>query len=330
MEVQRQHKIFALMREGYEALFQLQKDDAAYVDTREKHLMSQIREDGGVSVGMHIRRGDRHPYEFQYSKDYLPLNRYLESARDFFYDTITYSNGSPSLHKTKKALQQRHSTPADTSSYLHELMDETHSTLLMASDDPDIYHAAEMTPATRAQDRIILASKSDLEAATPANAKHKYIDEISGWEGGFFKSVFWSLGRSTGTAQDRAPNSPSATGKILPVTHETRRNAHEEPATATGPADAHSSKVAIAASQNAAPRLDDAEDVPEGVMKLRQLVGRAYLLDLAVLSRSDKIICTVSSTGCRLLAVMMGWEEAINKGSWKNIDGMWDWRGIDW
>jgi hypothetical protein len=56
-----------------------------------------------------------------------------------------------------------------------------------------------------------------------------------------------------------------------------------------------------------------------------------HLLDLAVLGRaSDKLVCTVSATGCRLLAVMMGWDRAVGEGSWVNIEGDFDWRGVAW
>ncbi|KAH9219068.1 hypothetical protein DL95DRAFT_457895 [Leptodontidium sp. 2 PMI_412] len=66
-------------------------------------------------------------------------------------------------------------------------------------------------------------------------------------------------------------------------------------------------------------------------LRLRELVGRAYLMDLAVLGKaSDRLVCTVSSMGCKLLAVMMGWEAAIEQGKWVNIDGDFEWRGVDW
>jgi hypothetical protein len=34
--------------------------------------------------------------------------------------------------------------------------------------------------------------------------------------------------------------------------------------------------------------------------------------------------------GCKLLAVMMGWENAIVKGRWVNIDGDFEWKGVAW
>jgi len=63
---------------------------------------------------------------------------------------------------------------------------------------------------------------------------------------------------------------------------------------------------------------------------MRVLLGRAYLLDLAVLGQADRIVCGVSSNTCRILAVMMGWDKAIEKGMWRNIDGDFDWGDIVW
>lgn len=74
----------------------------------------------------------------------------------------------------------------------------------------------------------------------------------------------------------------------------------------------------------------DEARVPEVAMQLRALVGKAYMLDLAVLGTADRIVCAASSAGCRLLAVMMGWDEAIQKKRWKNVDGSFGWTGIVW
>ena len=54
------------------------------------------------------------------------------------------------------------------------------------------------------------------------------------------------------------------------------------------------------------------------------------MLDLAILGHSDRIVCTVSSLACRLLAVIMGWEKAIVNKGWHNVDGDYDWQGIVW
>lgn len=64
---------------------------------------------------------------------------------------------------------------------------------------------------------------------------------------------------------------------------------------------------------------------------LRSLVGRAYMMELAVLAgASDHVVCTVSAMGCRLLAVMMGWDRAMDKEGWVNVDGDFGWAGIQW
>ncbi|EFY86882.1 hypothetical protein J3459_007466 [Metarhizium acridum] len=68
----------------------------------------------------------------------------------------------------------------------------------------------------------------------------------------------------------------------------------------------------------------------EEILRLRSLVGRAYMMDLAVLSRaSDKVVCAVSAMGCRLLAVMMGWERAMDHRDWQNVDGGYGWGGLN-
>ena len=153
--------------------------------------------------------------------------------------------------------------------------------MVLASVDPLVYESSELGPnSIRAQDRIVLATKAALEKAQ--GKKNPWIDEITGWEGGFYRDVFFSLGQPVGNANDMQ-------------------------------------------------KLDN-DNVPEQAMKLRELVGRAYLLDLAVLSKADTMVCTVSSIGCRLLAVMMGWDKAIVQGNWRNIDGpgSFDWKGIMW
>lgn len=247
MRVQRQHKIFALLRTGYETLFHLRPDDADYVSNRTETLYAPLVAEGGTSVGVHIRRGDKHPYEYQYQKDYIPIDRYVSTARSI-------------LAKTGKK-------------------EKDEALLVLATDDAQVYESPDLAPDfSRAQDRIILATKAALEAAQ--GHKNPWIDEITGWEGGFYRDVFFSLGQPVGNANDIAGLS--------------------------------------------------ADHVPDGAMKLREFVGRAYLLDLAVLGKADYVVCTVSSIGCRILAVMQGWDRAIGKGAWRNVDGDFDWRGVVW
>jgi hypothetical protein len=245
MRVQRQHKIFALLRTGYEALFKLRPDDAEYVRNRIEALYEPTARQGGLNIAVHVRRGDKHPYEYQYSKDYIPLDRYMNTAREI-------------------ANKKKRSSPFPN--------------IIVASDDPQVYDTPEMSSTVRAQERIMLATKAALEAAQ--GHKNPWIDEITGWEGGFYRDVFFSLGQPVGNANDMLELDPDV--------------------------------------------------VPEDAMRLRELVGRAYLMDLAVTGQADAVVCTVSSIGCRILAVMLGWDRAISKEAWHNIDGEFEWKGIVW
>ncbi|KAG5914839.1 hypothetical protein E4U42_000284 [Claviceps africana] len=82
--------------------------------------------------------------------------------------------------------------------------------------------------------------------------------------------------------------------------------------------------------RNNAAEEDVGQDPSDDVLRLRNLIARAYMMDLAVLAgASDKIICAVSAMGCRLLAVMMGWERAMQHGDWRNVDGGYGWTGLN-
>jgi hypothetical protein len=268
MEVYRQKPMFELARQGYEMLFQLAPVDSEYADKRilelqAKAILPPPETSNGMIIGIHVRHGDRHPYEFQYKDSYVPLNRYSDKARDILHQTF---NGSgPGAGEN--------------------MMVENHSLMVVASDDPDVYDSEEFSQASRAQEQIRLASKTTLDSAAQEKQPgvRKFVDETVGWEGGFFAGMFWSLGK---------PSSVPAT-------------AVETPDTTLPPT--------------------------EEALRLRELVGRAYLMDLAVLGQaSDSIVCTVSSMGCKILAVMMGWERAVVKGAWVNIDGDFEWRGVSW
>ena len=263
----RQEPIFALLRIGYEALFHLEGSDAEYADKRIQELDSQIRDKGGLMVGVHVRHGDRHPWEYQYQRSYIPLENYVDAARAFIRDASTSQNGS--ANNTKEAMSQ----------------------IVLASDDPDVYTSPDVSSALHAQERILLAGKSTLDAANGAQPKTKnnFIDDSFGWEGGFFKDVFWSLGDATA----------SRTARSLGLRVEQLQREERTP-----PSDL--------------------------ALQLRALVGRAYLLDLAVVGRADGVVCGASSVGCRLLAVMMGWERGIVQGGWRNVDGGFGWRGVAW
>jgi len=263
MGVARQRPIFDLARAGYEALFRLADDDAAYVRTRLRALRTRAGE-GGRVVGVHVRHGDKHPLEFQYRDSYIPLDRYAAVAREL---------ASPSSISSPPSSQP---------------------IILLASDDPDVYAAPEFPSPSfeRAQSLIGLASASVPSGpARPSTASipgfTRFIDAPVGWEGGFFAGMFWSLGRGGAAA------------------------------------------AAVTAGQGDGEG-QDTEMVGEEAMRLRGLVARAYLLDLAVLGASDAVVCTVGSSACRVLAVMMGWERAVEEGGWRNVDGEFGWRGVSW
>jgi hypothetical protein len=272
MRTERQQKIFGLLRTGYEALFKLKGDDAKYVTDRVAEVYGDIKQHGGISIGLHVRHGDRHPMEYQYKEDYIPLTRYMDTARDIYIDLIE-----------NKASNKKSKKHTSNESITELFARHTPSRMILASDDPLVYTSPELgLNAVRAQDRIVLATKEALEAAS--STKNPWIDEITGWEGGFYRDVFFSLGQ---------PGSNNA------ISHKNSKN----------------------------------EEVSEGAMGLRELVGRAYLLDLAVLGKADTVVCTVSSTTCRLLGVMLGWGALVGKEEarrWRSIDGSFEWKGIMW
>lgn len=275
----RTEHLFDLARKGYEALFHLNSDDAKHVTQRVKQLKAKTvlakRGDGkgddatggssrssgrgakdehGIIVGLHVRRGDRRPVEFQYRDSYVPLNLYADRATDAIADANK---------KNKKSSAATSGSPS--------------SLMVLASDDPMVYESDEFVGAARAQEHIRLASKAAAAPQDPQpGAFRKFVDETFGWEGGFFAAMFWNLGGG--------PSSPPST-------------------TGTTPAE---------------------------TQRIRSLVGRAYMMDLAVLAEaSDTIVCAVSATGCRLLAVMMGSEAALEQGRWINIDGEYGWWAVD-
>ncbi|CBX90169.1 hypothetical protein IAQ61_001669 [Plenodomus lingam] len=294
MRVARQRKIFGLARTGYEALFKLRTDDAAYIDQRALDLYQDVQQQGGLSIAIHVRHGDKHPYEYQYSKDYIPLSHYVDTARDLYIDLVENKRQSGWKRKPNKSNDDNVNNNKNNIDILNLHPRHPPAPMILASDDPLVYLTPDLgTASHRAQDRIVLATKAAIEANAPGAKKSPWIDEITGWEGGFYRDVFFSLGQPVGNAGDLARVSPASDD---------------------GAADADAKDVAV----------------PEQAMKLRELVGRAYLLDLSVLGRADSVVCGVASTSCRLLAVMLGWEAAIEQARWRNVDGGFEWRGIVW
>lgn len=169
-----------------------------------------------------------------------------------------------------------------------------HHTTIVASDDPTLREEHQFENIIASQDRIRLASKMAIQEANKhPQMLHNFVDETFGWEGGFFSPMFWNLGVSR---KNNAAEAPVGV-KVEDVNEEARHMAPPSKET----------------------------------LRLRSLVGRAYMMDLVVLAESsDMIVCAVSAMGCRLLAVMMGWEDGIEKGGWVNVDGSYGWTGINW
>ncbi|RMZ91594.1 hypothetical protein DV736_g1156, partial [Chaetothyriales sp. CBS 134916] len=248
-----ERNVFDMARNGYEALFKLRSDDDAYAQQRISDLRSPSP---SLIVGIHLRRGDRHPFEFAYSQGYLPPHMYKDAAEAF----------------------------AATSS---------RSKIVIASDDPDIYLHGDLSSHIRAQELITLASKKTSSTGS------------LGWEGGFFKDQFWGLGLPAEAHDQRKVGSPLPTRQKPEV-------------------------IALKGSTLPTEPLRDYRSHPtEEARQLREFIGRAYLLELSVLGRSDRVVCAVSAYACRILAVMMGWERAMELEYWKNIDGKYGWRALD-
>lgn len=297
------HKVFALMRLGYEVLFQLSNQaDANYISNRVSTLFSKPYLAGGMNVGLHVRRGDVHPWSYMYKEDYIPLTSYMDEVRQILIDRYEHEDDKRSLDDASNeeigGVLRLAENPVEPEAEASMRLVPRHgapgfmaSQLFLASDDPDVYSAPEVSRAQRAQDRIILASKSVLEAQGGGGGGNGWVDEVHGWEGGFFASQFWGLGM---------PDSNIINNEEEWWEEEEIRR-----------------KVA-----------GDGSDVPEEAREMREVVGRAYLLDLGVLGQSDAVVCAVSSAACRVLAIMMGWDRAMQKGLWINVDGDYGWQGI--
>lgn len=269
----RQREIFEMARSGYEALFHLIGDDASYLQHRIQGLNRDVRSKGGIAIGIHVRHGDSHPLEPQYKDSYIPLDMYAKRTSTIFHAHLQQAHGDTALSQSMAS----------------------HSKVMLASDDPEVYTSFELGGAERAQSYIALASKSALDAASSEGL----LNENVGWEGGFFQDMFWSLGVEASDYSELGGPFPSNRGPTEPKTLSVESVAEQRRL--------HPSKESL---------------------QVREWIGRAYLLDVAVLGQSDRVICDVSSASCRLLAVMMGWNKAITHKSWHNIDGNWPWSFI--
>ncbi|PNS18971.1 hypothetical protein CAC42_6066 [Sphaceloma murrayae] len=299
--IAKQKKIFAMARAGYEALFGLNGEDREFAAHRTRGIRDAAERRAQEVIGVHIRHGDRRPFEYEFQNDYLPLERYIDAA----VSAVTASqppraHSAPSSSRKGGSVLSLHAHTAKTINASEPLA------ILIASDDPDIVpstdlsdliadRASQGTPfrLDRAQERIVLASKNNLLPTVPQRkgAFVKHIDQVSGWEGGFFASLFRGLGR---------PNLAK---------HATFSSAREH---------------RIEVEERLRKQREGTEDPAKGVeeenaLAMRELVGRGYLLDVEVLGRSDRLVCAVSSATCRLLGVVMGWDK-VKAGRWVNVD----------
>ncbi|KAF2665884.1 hypothetical protein BT63DRAFT_416323 [Microthyrium microscopicum] len=339
------HKIYDLMRRGYEDLFHLaDAGDAAYAQDRTTgKIFQEAHHGGGMTIGLHVRRGDVHPWEREFESDYLPIMRYMDEVRQILFDTYEHeeeedeqhSSASSSIaaqpasstHKSKatKHSMFTHLSPFSTfTKTLNTDLRRRHgpaglmaSSLLLSSDDPAVYAAPEVSRAIRAQDRILLATKTDLEHMSGASLHRGPIDSLHGWEGGFYASAFWALG-----APDRRTASPPARQHLRGRAVESE--VHEKFAAALQAASA--SLPPHDPWHGGVKRSVVPASTPEA-LAMRAVLGRGYLLDLAVLGKTDAVVCAVSSAACRVLGVMIGWDKVAG-GKWVNVDGKFGWRGL--
>lgn len=267
--------LWNLAHAGYKSLFKLNSEDHSYVESRVSELKRQSKK--GITapdapvIGLHVRRGDRHPLEYQYRDTYIPAEVFHENAK-------------------KTASAHSRSAPIQTESQWRR----NEPIILLASDDPTVHDEPDFSSSLLSQERIILASKDAIQQANLGRRMlHQFVEEAFGWEGGFFAPMFWNLGVSR---KNNAANAPDGVD-VGEVNEEARLMAPPS----------------------------------EQTLKLRSLVGRAYMMDLAVLAgASDGVVCAVSAMGCRLLGVMMEWEKGVGGQGWVNVDGGYGWTGIDW
>jgi hypothetical protein len=307
---ERQRRVFELMRTGYEALWKpAVEGDVAYVKQRttgEGEAFRQAKEQGVMVIGVHVRRGDGHPWEKEFEGDYLPLERYLDEVSNILTQTYGPEKALDEEDHPKSPLSTTplKSTSLELLKRRQQSAAHRNSLTILASDDPTVYETLETAHCLRAQDRILLASKKALESMAGSRPIGP-LDTLHGWEGGFFKNVFLSLGREDSTTRI-PPTRPRLMG----------RNVRSEEALRLQ----ETLRMAHAAAVGMTPQEEVVLTPGLETLALRAIVGRAYLLDLMVLAKADRVVCAASSAACRVLGVMMGWD-AVKEGSWRNIDG---------
>jgi hypothetical protein len=141
------------------------------------------------------------------------------------------------------------------------------------------------------------------------------LDTCHGWEGGFFRDLFFSLGR-----EDHTTRMPQ--GRPILKGRNVHSEEHERFLHALKTSDSYAT-YQHGEFYRHEPKVQPSRDA----LALRAVIARAYLLDLAVLAQADAVVCAVSSAACRVLGVMIGWD-AVSQGNWRNVDGSFGWQGL--
>lgn len=193
--------LWRLAHAGYEALFHLNKEDRAYVDTRVRDLKNKskrgITAPGAPIIGMHVRRGDQHPFEYQYKDTYIPAEVFHENAQKLSEILLSSASARTEGHAPRNE-----------------------PITVLASDDPTVQDQPDFESAMPAQQRIRLASKDQMKQSKPGRKFiHQFTEEAFGWEGGFFAPMFWNLGVDRRNNAANAPKGVDVVGANVEAQH---------------------------------------------------------------------------------------------------------------
>jgi len=103
-------------------------------------LYGPVTEPGGMSIGMHVRRGDRHPYEYPVFKGLPAVRRYIDTAREI-----------PSAHFRQLNQSRKSKSKTRTLSGQQKKWPEKRHQARSCVRRPDVYTTPEMSQALRAQ-----------------------------------------------------------------------------------------------------------------------------------------------------------------------------------
>lgn len=254
MDTLRQRKIFALLREGYEALFYPSAHLSELTGKRLNEIRKMYSPQEGQGIAMiHIRHGDLHPLTFKYRHSYLPLDAYISSARTMVNGSNLLILSDATLSTAIPAVQSAHPPPA----FHPELY-----TLVPDPDDDDEEDVPAHNP--RPSDEVLLP--------------------------GFYAEIVRDM--------DLTVRKEWAKSYVLDLS--IARELLDPDFDYTFP---------YAGAES------DGE-------------GEEYV-ETPSPNEKNVVVCGLRAAGCRMLGVIVGWEGMIG-GRWKNVDGLWGWRGLEW